>query len=70
MNFREQLTKLELEMVHTRSKLKALEREHSKVCDQAWAYAYERACECASPNLPGFNALRKAIYEELMENAA
>ena len=70
MNFCEQLTKLELEMDHTRSKLKALEREHNKVCDQAWEYAYERAAETDSPNSVGFDALRESIYEELMEYAA
>ena len=33
--------------------------------DQAWEYAYERACELDSPNAPGFDALRESIYEEL-----
>lgn len=70
MNFCEQLTKLELEMVHTRSKLKALEREHNKVCDQAWEYAYARAAELDSPNSIGFEALCDSIYEEVTEHAA
>lgn len=70
MNFREQLTKLELEMVYAKSKLKALELEHDKVCAQVWELAYERACELDSPNSIGFDALRDSIYEELMERAA
>ena len=34
--------------------------------DQAWEYAYERACELDSPNSLGFDALRESIYEELL----
>ena len=33
--------------------------------DQAWEYAYERACELDSPNSPEFDALRESIFEEL-----
>lgn len=33
--------------------------------DQAWEYAYERACELDSPNSPDFDALQESIYEEL-----
>lgn len=33
--------------------------------DQAWEYAYERACELDSPNSPEFDALCDSIYEEL-----
>lgn len=34
--------------------------------EQAWEYAYERACELDSPNSIGFDALRESIYEELI----
>ena len=33
--------------------------------EQAWEYAYERACELDSPNSLGFDAMRESIYEEL-----
>lgn len=34
--------------------------------DQAWEYAYERACELDSPNSAGFDQLRESILKELL----
>lgn len=71
MNFKKQITALELEMVHARStgdteKLRGLEVQHDEMTVAIWDEAYVRACGLVNPNSPDFDALQESIYEELL----
>lgn len=70
MNFKERLTKLELDIERAElnggAELNALRAQHAEMMISAWDTAYERACELDSPNSIGFDALRDSIFEELL----
>ena len=70
MNFKERLTKLELDIeraeLNGSAELNALRAQHDEMVASAWDTAYERACELDSPNSIGFDALHESIFEELL----